>query len=336
VRSVLLRPLYRGEIVWNQTRKRDTWGQSNRSDRAAADWLRIPAPNLRIVSDDLWREAHRRFAERQRKHTTTGRNHQDLDSRYLLSGFARCGHCGGGFAAHSRNHGGRRAMFYGCTSFWKRGSKVCTNNLVARMDVIEAEVLATIDDDVCRPAVIQEAVRLALSEFVPARMDDRRQRLESERDTARQECERLADAIACGGPIAALVKRLQSAQERATRAEDQLRGLGAQGLAGVNLADLEGRIRAKLADWRGLLRRNVTEGRAVLSALLVGPLRFMPVKDERRRGYAFEGTIALDRLLSGVVVLPTVVASHSVPSWNQILTWLQGLSELRESGILAA
>jgi DNA invertase Pin-like site-specific DNA recombinase len=26
VRDVLLRPLYRGEIVWNQTRKRDTWG----------------------------------------------------------------------------------------------------------------------------------------------------------------------------------------------------------------------------------------------------------------------------------------------------------------------
>jgi DNA invertase Pin-like site-specific DNA recombinase len=60
---------------------------------------------------------------------------------------------------------------------------------------------------------------------------------------------------------------------------------------------------------REVLHRNVEEGRAVLRALLIGPLRFTPVKDERRCGYAFHGTIALDRLLAGVVDLPTVVAS---------------------------
>jgi hypothetical protein len=27
VREVLYRPLYRGELVWNRSRKRDTWGQ---------------------------------------------------------------------------------------------------------------------------------------------------------------------------------------------------------------------------------------------------------------------------------------------------------------------
>jgi hypothetical protein len=45
----------------------------------------------------------------------------------------------------------------------------------------------------------------------------------------------------------------------------------------------------------------------VLRTLLVGPLRFTPIDEERRRGYAFEGMIALDRLLSGVVDLPRVV-----------------------------
>ncbi|MEO7135448.1 MAG: hypothetical protein ABI024_14650 [Vicinamibacterales bacterium] len=75
------------------------------------------------------------------------------------------------------------------------------------------------------------------------------------------------------------------------------------------MAKLEGQLWAKLNDWRGLLRLNVAEGRAVLRALLVGPLRFTPIVEERRRGYAFEGTIALDQLLAGVVELPTVVAS---------------------------
>jgi DNA invertase Pin-like site-specific DNA recombinase len=27
-------------------------------------------------------------------------------------------------------------FFYGCTSHWKRGAKVCANSLVARMDVL--------------------------------------------------------------------------------------------------------------------------------------------------------------------------------------------------------
>ncbi|MEO7135449.1 MAG: hypothetical protein ABI024_14655 [Vicinamibacterales bacterium] len=36
---------------------------------------------------------------------------------------------------------------------------------MARMDVLDAEVLATLRDDVCRPAVIEEAVRLALEEL---------------------------------------------------------------------------------------------------------------------------------------------------------------------------
>lgn len=53
-------------------------------------------------------------------------------------------------------------------------------------------------------------------------------------------------------------------------------------------------MRAKLADWRGLIQRNVQEARAVLRALLIAPLRFTPVADERRRGYAFEGAIALE------------------------------------------
>ena len=268
----------------------------------------MPAPYLRIVSDDLWTAAHAQFAERQRKHTTTGRRHLDIDSPYLLSGFARCGACGGGLAAHSRNHGGQRVRFYGCTSFWKRGAKVCANNLVARMDVLDAEVLATLKDDVCRPSVVEEAIRLALDELAPKRQKDNRTRLEAELATVRQECDRLAEAIGRGGPLAALVDLLAAREARMTAIEQEL-ALRVPEQPQVSRTALEGRLRAKLADWRSLLQRNVTEGREVLRTLLIGPLRFTPINDGRRRGYAFEGTIALDRLLAGVVGLPTKVAS---------------------------
>jgi hypothetical protein len=83
-------------------------------------------------------------------------------------------------------------MSCGCTSFWKRGAKVCSNNLVARMSIPDKEILATIQDDVCRPAVVvEEAIRLALEELAPARADQARARLEAERTTARAECARL-------------------------------------------------------------------------------------------------------------------------------------------------
>jgi hypothetical protein len=67
---------------------------------------------------------------------------------------------------------------------------------------------------------------------------------------------------------------------------------------------LERRVRAKLDDWRGLLTRNLATGRGVLRNLLVGPLRFTPVVEERRRGYPFEGAVGLDRVLSGEVSFP--------------------------------
>ena len=141
-----------------------------------------------------------------------GRGGLDIDSRYLLSGFARCETGGGGFAGHTRSHGGKRALFYGCTSFWKRGKNICGNNLVGRVEVIEAEVIATLQDDVCRPAVIEEAIRRALEELAPAGQDRNRERLAAELATVRHECDRLAEAIGQGGPLDALVQRLAERQ----------------------------------------------------------------------------------------------------------------------------
>ena len=66
----------------------------------------------------------------------------------------------GAASAKGLEHGRQRVQFYGCTSFWKRGATVCTNNMVARMDGLDAEVLATLEDDVMRPTVVDEAIRL--------------------------------------------------------------------------------------------------------------------------------------------------------------------------------
>jgi hypothetical protein len=68
VRAVLLRALYRGVIVWNQTRKRDRWGQHHQHARPEADWLRVPAPHLQVVSGALWTAAHNQLDARGRQY----------------------------------------------------------------------------------------------------------------------------------------------------------------------------------------------------------------------------------------------------------------------------
>jgi site-specific DNA recombinase len=61
VHEILKRPIYRGQIVWNQTRKRDQWGRTDATARPAGEWITIDAPELRIVTDAQWTAARERL-----------------------------------------------------------------------------------------------------------------------------------------------------------------------------------------------------------------------------------------------------------------------------------
>jgi hypothetical protein len=64
---------------------------------------------------------------------------------------------------------------------------------------------------------------------------------------------------------------------------------------------IEAEARRLLADWRGLLARNATEGRQVLRQLLEEPIRFTPFEEDGRRGYRFTGKASVGSLLGGLV-----------------------------------
>jgi hypothetical protein len=283
VRAVLRRSLYKGEVTWNQSRKRDRWGRKRQHARPAAEWMRVESPALQIVPPDLWARAQAAMERRTRQFT--GGDRSSWRSPYLLSGFARCAVCGGGFASHSRTHGTERVQFYACTSHWKRGPAVCANGLVGRMETIDAEVIATLQDDVFRPSVIERAVTLALEELGPWRNAERLARIEAELAALDGEHAELMEAVRRGGDVdllARLVGRLQALQAR-RQALTTARPSGGSIARQAAPDALERRVRAKLADWRGLLTRNVESGREVLRALLVEPLRFEPVIDGRQR-----------------------------------------------------
>ena len=60
VAGILKRELYRGVEVWNQSRKRNRWGQHDQQPRPAAEHMRRPAEHLRIIDDALWQRVQAR------------------------------------------------------------------------------------------------------------------------------------------------------------------------------------------------------------------------------------------------------------------------------------
>lgn len=111
----------------------------------------MPAPDLRIVADDVWEAAHARIAPSRALYLYATKGHAfgrppvGNPSKYLLTNLAQCGVCGSSLRVRSRSHGTRRALFYGCSGYHERGRTVCTNRAdipLAEADGIVIEAFA--------------------------------------------------------------------------------------------------------------------------------------------------------------------------------------------------
>ena len=310
VNEILHRPLYRGEIVWNRTRKRNQWGQHDQQPRAAADWMHLAAPALRVVPDELWTAVHGRLAgiKAQLERASGGRlgvRARDIESRYLLPGFARCAVCGGGMGVVSRQHGGQRAFFYACTSYHKRGTSVCGNGLVVRAERVDEAVLKTLGGDVLRPAVVRAVLDGVAEAMKPGTADRGLDALSAEHETIERELARLSEAIAAGGQLGSLLDALKARQLRRDELVAQLAVRRRVDVGRFDRRTIEATARGHLTRWRSLLTKHTADGRQLLREVLAGPLRFTP----EGKTYRFDGEAALGRLLAGIAGLPTLLAS---------------------------
>jgi site-specific DNA recombinase len=310
VRSVLFRPLYRGQPIWNQTRKRDTWGQHKQQERAETEWLHLDAPEWRIVPDDLWKAVHARLdASRQTYLAGTqgrawGRPISGTVSKYLLTGLTRCGCCGGGFIVRSRDHGKHRHFRYACSTLHLRGRSVCANNLEIPMDVADGVMLDLLAQDVFRSDIIDRAIEdvwRGLSR--PDDMAARRAKLESDIARVDQEIRNLTNALAVGGDVESLIGGLKAreAQRRDLRA--QVEALKAAPRKALSRATLDAEVRRRLGDWRGLCGRHVAESRKLLDLVLVDRITFTPTTDTTGApAYELRAALTFERIFSGIFV----------------------------------
>ena len=140
------------------TRKRDHRGQANRSGRPAAEWM---------CGADSGATDRRRTNSGPRRTRALQSDSGSTAGGAGGAGTSNRGTCCPGspdaaMRRRNRSHEPaarrRHVRFYSLHVVWKRGTKILPNNMIARMDVLDAEVLATLQDNVCRPAVIEEAI----------------------------------------------------------------------------------------------------------------------------------------------------------------------------------
>lgn len=318
VRAVLYRPLYRGEVVWGKARKRDQWGQMKYSKRPETEWVRTDAPGLRIVSDELWDAAHERLRtsrENYLRHTdgrVWGKPANGIESRYLLTGLATCGECGGGMLVYSRKGDGNkrtRSFFYACP---RARVDLCRNDLEVPMATGDAAALAMMSEDVLSADVVELAITKLLA-MLDGPADDvaaRRARVTAALRKAERELANLSAAVAAGDAPETLMTAIRERERQRRDREAELRALE----AGPQLRKAEGDVRREagrlLADWRGLLGKHVATSRQLLRKLLDRQrFVFYPMGRGKARWYDLAVTPTLERFFAAMPMLKKAVAS---------------------------
>lgn len=146
--GILNNELYVGTIVWNKVSypKNPSTGKHVTRNNPESEWVRGPAPELRIVDQDLW---DRVKARQLRTRKANKKFNEHVRPRYLFSYLLKCGCCGGGMAKIS-------ASRYGCSQARNKGNAVCSNrNTIPQAD-LERTVLEILQKHLMKPELVEE------------------------------------------------------------------------------------------------------------------------------------------------------------------------------------
>src|SRR5262249_6718578 len=280
--------------------------------RDESEWLTVSAPDLRIISDDLWLRVKERLQRSGAIYARTSRGRllsrprpRD-ESAYLLTGFARCGVCGGTIGTDLRAHGSASSRahipHYGCLDHKRRGTAVCTNTVSLNQRLLDQAILAAIcallDEHVLGAAVDRAFSRLT------ADVERHRTRLMAvERELAGiQICiERLLDALGDGSlpkdEVAGRLNAEKARKDTLTAERDRLTRV--LRTTDVDAERIKAELLVKVRDVKILLGRHIPQARQMLRKLLADKIELEPVGQGRRRGYNFRGALTVDRLIGG-------------------------------------
>jgi site-specific DNA recombinase len=258
VRHVLLNRRYIGKTVWNTKRKVRVPATGKRvyRPRPESEWTVFDTPQLRIVSDELFVAAGRRFEKVKRLYGRAGNESKGLivgPRRYLFSGLLKCSECGGSITLVS-GRGRNGADRYGCSLHHQRGNSICTNSLLVRRDELEESLLRGLSESVLRTEVIDFAVE-KMEEVLSARfagIDAELACLRQRKQALDCELKHLTDALAQGRQSLSIMAAIGDGEDELRSITDRL------------LEPRPGSLQAKLDELRTLAVSRLTRIRELL------------------------------------------------------------------------
>jgi len=230
-----------------------------------------------------------------------GRPAGGCEPRHLLSGLVVCSVCGGSMHAVKRfGKRGAPRRYYTCNVWRVNGA--CANSLSVLVTDLDAALLKVLRDDVLTPDLVEAVVTrtIELARLEPEEHEQRRLQLVAAAERLRAEIGRLTDAVASGGgTLSSLVEALTGRERERADVLARLEHLDGLSRAPEWSNGIREKLRARLTEWQGLLRRQPEIVRQVVRKLLAGRLAMTPDREGKR--YTFTGQAAYDEILSGIV-----------------------------------
>jgi site-specific DNA recombinase len=273
IREMIRRELYIGKIVWNKSKKIKVPGTNRRirRPRPQSEWKTVVAPELRIISDELWAAVKKRIKwtnEQFARNTAPGLVGRAPSSPYLLSGFLKCGECGANLVVVKGRQ--RRHAAYGCPQHFSRGA--CRNSVCIRQDKIETMVFETLRDKF----LSRDVLALIMTEFVAGLKDatdshkQNRDQFEARIKGLELELQNLVDAIAKGkAPVSILLDsihqreaelgRLKIAAKRQSKEQPEISTDGLADFARSRLLDICELIKIDVVKAKVELGKHISE-----------------------------------------------------------------------------
>jgi site-specific DNA recombinase len=303
IRRILQNEVYLGKLIWGRVNYERQPGTNKKVRRLQPpeQWKVIEQPDLRIVSDNLWnrvRDREKVVRAALKGNLARGRlpGHQ---SKYLFSGFLKCGKCGASIVVVSS--GKVAGPRYGCLK--AKRQYTCSNDIEMSLKKVETRLLDRLQAELQKPEVADYIVRQTMrrSQEAPA-SGKKRDAVTKELERERKKLQNLVRALEDGEPSSTVLTAIRTREESIKRLDGQLGAM--QPISAPRVAIEPARICQELANLQDLLGGSAERARPVFKKLNL-QVRLFPVEREGERPYwRAVATCQLDALTSDVNLYP--------------------------------
>ena len=148
---------YIGKTVWGCTRqvRNPETGKMVKLYLPEDQWERKEQPELRIISDELWKQVQEQAARATRGlgvKRLGGMSRTEASRKYLFSGLLKCGVCGGNMTITGIN-----PPRYGCTRH--RNQRTCLNRATILVEALERQFVSALAEKLQSEILREELVQ---------------------------------------------------------------------------------------------------------------------------------------------------------------------------------